>query len=322
MRKRASAWTLILICVPSVAAGQEPRLARACEPFIPGDVRNRCLDVAATVELLQPEAGMLLAGANPVLGTASPLGTRAGLPRFSLGARVGVVFVDLPDVFEVAGPGVPEEMEFVVPLPQADLAVGLFSGFSLTPSVGGLGALDFLASATVLPAVEQLEETKIAWGFGGRVGIFRESFVLPGASVSVMHKRLGRLAVGDIADGDEAEFGTDLRVLSLRGAVSKSFLIFGLTVGAGWDRYRSDIDFRFVSPVPPNEVQTVFSQDAPGELETDRRSLFGEFRLTFAVLSLVAQAGLQQREELVLSDGTTRMESGGFFAGAGLRVGI
>lgn len=321
---RAGGFTAILLgALVAPAAAQSPQLAEACESFstLP-EAHERCLDVAATIELFQPETGILLAGANPVLGTAAPLGTRAGVPRISLGGRINVVFIDVPDVFEPFGSTAQKSLELVVPLPQAELGLGLFSGFSLAPSVGGFGALDFLASVSLIPAVGDLQGTKLAWGVGGRLGILDESFLLPGVSVSLLHRDLGRIEVGSLNQGDEAEFATDLRVLSVRAAASKTLLAVGVAAGVGWDRYRSDIEFRFVNPASPGSVETVFARDAPGELETGRWSLFGEFRVTFTVVHLVGQAGFQERGTLLLGDGATDATSGGIFGGVGVRLGL
>jgi hypothetical protein len=299
------------------------QLADACETQFAGlpEARDRCLDVAAAVELLHPEAGILLAGANPVLGTASPLGTRAGLPRFAVGGRVNVVGVELPDVFEPSAGG-GERLDFVVPLAHVDVAAGLYSGVSLLPGVRGFGALDVLVSASVIPAVSEIEETKVSWGIGGRFGLLEESFVLPGASVAVVYRDVPRLPVGSFDDGDEAEFGSDLRVWSVRVAASKSLLAFGVTAGVGWDRYRSDVDFRFLDPLLPTTTRTVFSRDDPALLDAERYSAFIEGRLTFTVVHLVAQVGLQEHDARTLSDGATRLESGGLFGGAGVRFGL
>lgn len=309
-------------CVVPVHAGAA-QLRDACESQFgtAPEARDRCLDVVAAVELLQPEAGILLAGANPVLGTASPLGTRGGLPRFAVGARLHFAGAKIPDVFTPSAAS-GESRTFFVPFPQADVAVGLYNGLSVLPGVRGFGALDAVASVSVIPAVQLIQETKVVWGLGGRFGILEETFALPGASISVVYKDVERVQLGDLDAGDEADFGADLRVLSLRAAASKTLLVLGVTGGVGWDRYRSDIDFRFEDPVLPGTTRTVFSQDDPASLESERWSAFVELRWTMTVVSLVGQLGLQEHDARTLSDGSGRMESGGLFGGIGIRLGL
>lgn len=307
-------------CLVSARA-RAAQLADACEQFgATPETRDRCLDVVAAVELLQPEAGILIAGANPVLGTASPLGTRGGLPRFAVGARIHVVGAEVPDVFTASSGA--EPLRFLVPLPQADVAVGLYNGVSLLPGVRGFGAFDAVVSASVIPAVREIEQARVVWGLGGRFGILEETFALPGASIAVVYKDVERLQVGSLDDGDDAEFGSDLRVLSVRAAASKTFLVLGVTGGVGWDRYSSDIDFRFEDPLLPGMTRSVFSQDDPASLESERWSTFVELRWTMTVLSLVGQLGVQEHAARTLSDGTTGVESGGLFGGIGLRLGL
>ncbi|MGH7545599.1 MAG: hypothetical protein ACREKI_05390, partial [Gemmatimonadota bacterium] len=299
------------------------QLADACESQFGAtpETRDRCLDVVAAVELLQPEAGILLAGANPVLGTASPLGTRGGLPRFAVGGRIHFVGAEVPDVF-TSSTATGEPLHFFVPFPQADVAVGLYNGVSLLPGVRGFGALDAVVSASLIPAVEEIEETKVVWGLGGRFGLMEETFVLPGASIAVVYKDVERLQVGSLDEGDRAEFGADLRVLSVRAAASKTLLTLGVTGGVGWDRYRSDIDFRFDDPILPGTTRTVFSEEDPAPLESERWSAFIEMRWTLTVMSLVGQLGIQEHDARTLSDGATGVESGGLFGGIGLRLGL
>jgi hypothetical protein len=166
--------------------------------------------------------------------------------------------------------------------------------------------------------VDELRDAGVAWGIGGRLGLLQESFALPGASVAWLYRTVGRVQVGRLDDGDQAEFGTDLRVVSVRAAAGKSFLTIGVTAGVGWDRYRSDVDLRFVNPVT-GSVETVFTRESPGTLKTERWSGFGEFRFTVTVVSLVAQLGYLERDARTLTDGVTRVSSGGLFGGAGAR---
>jgi hypothetical protein len=64
----------------------------------------------------------------------------------------------------------------------------------------------------------------------------RESFSLPGLTLSVMHHRAGDFMVGATGEsGALVELGP--RVTSVRAIVGKDLLTAGLSAGVGWDRY-------------------------------------------------------------------------------------
>jgi hypothetical protein len=133
--------------------------------------------------------GILMAGGNPTLGTASTGGVRLGLiPRVSLTGRINVVGARLPDIREEADGGTEE---FTVPAPAvgANLSIGLTQGFSVAPMIGGFGAIDLLGSVSVLPLEligEDFGDNAFSWGAGARVGLIRESFFNPGVYLSLI----------------------------------------------------------------------------------------------------------------------------------------
>ncbi|HYJ80399.1 MAG TPA: hypothetical protein VEW03_12380, partial [Longimicrobiaceae bacterium] len=267
---------LSLAAVP--AAAQDSELAATCNG-VPQQARETCLTVAQAAESAQPQLGILIAGGNPVLGTASTGGVRLGLvPRVSAGLRLNVVFARVPDIIvdqSGAAQTVNETLGIPAPALGGNVSLGLFPGLSLAPTLGGFGAVDLLGSATWLPfktlGVEGFDEDTPEFAFGGgvRVGLLRESFVTPGVSVSAMYRRLGRVRFGDVcpggesptappggtclSEGDVGEFEFDLTNWSYRAAVSKRFLGLGLTAGLGYDRFESDVRYavRYQDPLAP-----------------------------------------------------------------------
>ncbi|HYW09828.1 MAG TPA: hypothetical protein VE913_22885, partial [Longimicrobium sp.] len=265
--KRTYLAALALACCAAPAAAQND-INTVCGTYS-GEVRNRCAAVAQAVDAAQPQLGILMAGGNPTLGTASTGGVRLGiLPRVSAGARVNVVFARLPDIRDSgsgSGSYVPEKFSVPAPAVGANVSLGVFPGISVAPLIGGVGAVDLLGSVTVLPlslaGVDGLENDAVSWGAGARVGLLRESFVTPGASVSLMYRRMGEVRFGEVCDnggtdtctggGDIGEIAFGLSNWSARGAVGKRFLGLGLTAGVGYDRFNTDADLAFRAPSPP-----------------------------------------------------------------------
>lgn len=315
-------------------------------------LQSRCAAVAQAVDAAQPQLGILMAGGNPTLGTASTGGVRLGLlPRVSAGVRLNVVLARLPDIREENSSGDEvglEEFSFPAPAVGGNLSVGVFPGISLAPMVGGFGAIDLLGSATILPVslagVEGLEKNPISWGAGARVGLLRESFITPGVSVSVMYRQMGDLKFGDVCEGEETPFPGEpngrvcstnegdfgeiefgLSNVSGRLAVSKRLLGFGLTAGAGYDRFNTEGNIAFRGPPPLGFApQPIYRLDDVA-VDNDRWSAFLNGSFTLLVGSVVAEAGWMQGQEPISgfparSDFDPR--HGTFFGSLGARLSL
>ena len=285
-----------------------------CSTGIPVQAADECAVVAQAVDAAQPQLGILMAGGNPILGTASTGGVRLGLiPRVSFTARVNVVAARLPDIREELSGG-EEVQEFAVPAPAvgANVSVGLTQGFSVAPMIGGFGAIDLLGSVSVLPLslVEDFGDNAFSWGAGARVGLIRESFVTPGVSVSLMYRDLGDVQFGEVCSGTEVptaenrstcstsdddfgEISFGLSNVSARAAVSKRLLGLGLTAGVGYDKFETDADFAFRAPGPPVGTEQVYRYNDIA-VDNDRWSAFLDASFTVLVASLVAEVGWMQ----------------------------
>jgi hypothetical protein len=298
----------LLVAVPLAAQNDIETVCGA----VPVPAAEECAIVAQAVDAAQPQLGILLAGGNPILGTASTGGVRLGLiPRVSLTGRVNVVAARLPDIREEAE-GETEQFRVPAPAVGANLAIGLTQGFSVAPMIGGFGAIDLLGSVTVLPlslAGDDFGENAFSWGAGARVGLIRESFVTPGVSVSLMYRDLGDVSFGDVCEGTEVpvadnrstcagggDFGEvrfGLSNLSARAAVSKRLLGLGLTAGVGYDKFDTDANFGFRAPGPPAGTEQVYRFDDIA-VDNDRWSAFLDASFTVLVASLVGEVGWMQ----------------------------
>ncbi len=329
MTKLPGTLVLVGLALLSPAGGHaqtgDPDLLEACQNAgLPAGQLARCRDVVTSLQLLQPELGMALAGGNPVLGTASPIGTKFRfIPRIYLGGRISFVWAAIPDVLDY-----PEDptaslatRDFSVPMPQLDLSVGVFDGWRLGSTLSGLGSVEILGSlgAMILPAGEGFENDATGLGLGARIGLIRESFTAPGLSLSGEYQWMGRIRHGRVANGDDAQFGMDLSATSFRLGLSKSFVAIGLALTIGWDHYQSDVDLG-VADDDGNLVAVVPNDDRMS-LSEDRWSAVVDVSYIVLFLNIAAQLGWQESGRYVTSRGD-ELTSGNFFSAIGMRVSL
>lgn len=327
--KRISAILATLALSATPAAAQSDLLS-SCTSAVPTDRDGNPVPVAVTnaveepfqflcaqfvnsLTTVQPSVGIAFSGGNPVLGTGTTIGKRLGiLPRVSVSARANVALADLPDLFRG---GYSNELTALQPqlgtapvvgVPvasvQGDVVIDLFDGISTGPMLSGVGSIDLLGSFSLLPKAEAvgLSESITNYGAGARIGILRQGLVTPGISVSAMYRVMNDIAFGSIEGGDPGEFSADLRTLSVRGVVSKGILALDLAVGAGYDRYTSDVSVGWLLDCKLLECETYQPGGAEivgrfdGELTTSAWNVFGNVALDLLVLSIVGEIGYQK----------------------------
>ena len=234
-------------------------------------------------------AGLLAAGGAQLPGSASTLGRRfGGMPRFSWSARAGLVRAELPTGPGGAGASAWEGESFAAIGLHGSLALGLFDGFSLLPTMGGLLSLDVLGAAglLLLPEGPGFGSDPRYAGLGVRVGLLRESFTLPGVTLEASRRWLGEVQVAS-EPGPGTLANVDPVVTSLRLVAGKDLLSLGVLAGVGWDRYGSDGDFQSNAPCPGSCPVTRFEG-----FESDRVLFFGGASLNLLLLQLSAEGGL------------------------------
>lgn len=285
-----------------------------------------------------------------MLGTGSTLGTRAGIPRVSVSGRVNLALADVPDLIANEVGRLTEDEQAIqalrvstIPIPslQADLAVGLFDGFSATPALGGVGAIDLLGSIAFVPTVEEvgLDKAVVNIGGGARIGVLKQGALTPGLSVSGMYRRMSEIGLGNLQQGDAAEFHTNLRTFSGRVVASKGLPFVDLAAGAGIDRYSGDVDFSWTLTCTvteclaanDNQPLTV-SGNTAGKLRTTAWNVFGNVGVGFAVVKVVGEVGYQkltnpERFNPITGPGnsgplTTDEIGGNIFTSFGLRLAL
>lgn len=266
------------------------------------DLESRCISAggstescAAAVEIADiagSRAILLAAGASPVPGSASTLGQRSpGLPRWSLAVRGTSGRIELPDP-QTAG----DTRSGLAMAWSADLAVGIIDGIPALATVGGVGSVDVLASFGIVNLPKGAgfgTRSPVSFGAGARLGILRESFTVPGISVSAMYRRLGSFSAGD---APTALTGARVRSESttawtVRAAIGKRIALFGVTGGFAWDRLSSDLSLEAAG-------STGVVQLGDDSYVSSRTSLFGGVVWTRLVYSLSAELGWQRSVDL------------------------
>lgn len=303
-------------------SAQVDGLAAQCAE-LSSNVRTTCWLTAQAIELTQPRVGLAASGGNPVPGTANTLGLRLGsTPRVSIAGRATVLGLTLPPMQQRDG----DRVTLTIPTFAADGAVGVFQGFSLSPTAAGVGSIDILGSIGVVPIFDRdgfERRNPFTWAIGTRIGAIRESFTLPGVSVSGLYRRVGEVGFGDTdLEDTDAFFRLRTSNLSLRGTVSRRFFAIAVAGGLGYDRYSGDTTWGVRAEAASEPVAT-FSVD---DFVNSRYTLFANVSYTKLIWHLVAEAGWQSGASRIseLADSDLRMDPGDgrFFGGLAIRMSM
>ena len=279
-----------------------------------------CREVALGFQALQRGIGLSVTGGSDLPGSGSTLGRRLGsVPRIAFTLQGNAVDLGIPRILDGAGAPAPEE-SFIVPSGQLGIRAGVLDGFSLAPTIGGILSLDLYADLTWvrLPKGQGFQGNASGYGIGARIGVLRESFTLPGVSLSATRHSMGSVEFGDPAQGDYADLDFDLSATSVRAVASKSILSLALLAGAGWDRYTSDVALNAVDP-----VSAATGQASASGFSTSRVVCFGGASMTFLVLQIsgeVGWAGGSDSSPVGRAASGFDPESGTLFGGVALRL--
>lgn len=323
----AVALLALTTAVPRVVNAQgtfTQRCAQAVNASSAG--RTYCERVGQAVDIAEPRIGIALSGGNPVPGTASTLGMRLGsIPRISVALRATAAFADLPQIETFQSTG---NLKFAAPSVDADVSVGVFSGLSVIPTIGGFGSVDVLASAGVLPLPDGKGFTAgkpKSWAVGARVGILRESFTAPGISVSGMYRRTGDITYGDSTLQTSRSYFRidDHTAWSYRAAISKRIPLIGLgtTAGVGIDRYNASSS---IAVIDPSLLSGSAIRVTADDMKQTHKSAFVNASWTLLVLNVAGELGWQEggSAKAGATIPTDKLEKAGYFAGIAVRIAL
>lgn len=254
--------TLLLGVYVPTAAQSPGELSATCAAG--GGNAALCAATVIAARALAADLGVAAGLGSEIPGTASNLGQRLGAsPRVALAARAGVVRMSVPDLFDGTGFA---ETSFSVPTVGVDAIAGLFDGFRLMPTVGGFLAVDVFGRLGVafVPGESGFHGgNAVSYALGARVGVFRESFTLPGVSVSA-----SRRFVGDVSFGGEPLIGDPARiwlessrVTSIRATVGKDLFAVEVLAGVGRDDISTDARYQVRNAAAPGLTERSGSLD-------------------------------------------------------------
>ena len=207
--------------------------------------QDACQKAIDLFQYMAPQLGTMIAGGNPTLGQGGTLG---GLGHFSAGIRVNALRGSVPQVQNVT-PSVTgatstafDTKDQFLPMPTADLAIGVFKGVPLP--LTNVGGVDLLVSASYVPEFNssgvsvKVPNGSLKLGYGARVGILQESLLVPGIAVSYLVRDLPTLNIAGNSNGDSLYVNNlALKTKAWRVTASKSLILFSIAAGVGRDKY-------------------------------------------------------------------------------------
>ena len=266
----AATLALCLWSLPAEAQSNRAGLRAVCEG---SSAASACVDGVLGVEALVGGLGTARALGSEFPGSASTLGRRYGTtPRVATSLRLGIADVAYPGI---GGAG--EGASSWIPSLEGAVAVGVFDGFRPRPTVGGVLAVDLMATAGLafLPGGGGFNGAQGAFGYGLRLGLVRESFSLPGITVSIVRRHGGGVEWNGVGGALPDAVRLDgLTNTSIRAVVGREFRALGIQAGVGWDAASAGGVF-----TPAGSTSLAFDG-----YETDRRLFFGGVTGTWLVV--------------------------------------
>ena len=279
-------------CPPGNVGAAIPDQTRASQ-----DACQKAIDL---FQYMAPQLGTSITGGNATLGQGSSLG---GLGHFSAGIRVNALQGSLPQIQNIT-PSVTgavstqiDTKDQFIPMPTADLAIGIFKGLPL--ALTNVGGVDLLLSASYLPEFNssgvsvKVPNGSLKIGYGARVGILQESLLVPGISVSYLRRDLPTVDIAANTGNDSLLVNNlSLKTNAWRVVASKSLLLFGFAAGFGQDKYESSADVRAhvaARTVPP----TAAANAGPVSLSQNltRTNVFADLSINLLILKLTGEIG-------------------------------
>ena len=264
-------------------------LADQCAGGVP-DLVTPCRELALTALAIQQGVGLATALGSDNPGTASTLGKRLGAaPRVSVAFSAIGLPMQMPRVAVQSVQELAEEENLAVVGLRGTVVAGVVDGFQPAPALGGVLSADLIASYSVLrlPGGSGFSGSSSGVGLGTRIGLLRESFTLPGISVSAVRRWHNDVQAGDVAAGNPGEVRMDLTVSSLRATVGKNWFVLGLMAGVGWDRYDADADVTV--PQPGGNTASV-----AGPVRSERSLYFAGGWFNFLISQISLEVGVAE----------------------------
>jgi hypothetical protein len=264
--------------------------------------QDACQKAIDLFKYMAPQLGTSITGGNATLGQGGNLG---GLGHFSLGLRVNAVQGSLPQIQDISlstngatnSPAIDTKSQ-LVPMPTADLAIGIFKGLPL--AITNVGGVDLLVSAAYLPEFNgsgvsvKVPNGSLKLGYGARVGILQESLLVPGVSVSYLVRDLPTVNIAGNSGGDSLYVNNlALKTKAWRVTASKSLLLFGLAAGFGQDKYDASTDVSAHVAARTLPFATPATNTSPISLSQSltRTNVFADVSMNLLLFKLTGEIG-------------------------------
>lgn len=284
---------------------------------------------------MAPQLGTAIAGGSTVMGKGATLG---GVGHFSIGFRANALVGTMPKVDadgvrpEAGGPQQDsyETSTRYIPMPVADIALGLFKGIPV--GVTRVGGIDLLANVAYLPDVGSegddvrvsVDGSNLKVGYGARVGLVGEGLAWPGVSVSYMRRDLPVVNITAQEAGSELRVNKlDLQTTALRLTASKTFLLVGVHAGVGQDRYESSATARGTVSSGVAGIGTVSSDEIALSQTLTRTNLFAGFSFNLPLVKFGAEVGRVSGGDVATYNSfDTKPDAARMYLSAGMRFGF
>ncbi len=262
-------------------------LVTQCASGGSAELLTSCQSAVLAAQAIRGGVGLTHSMGTDLSGSSSTIGRRLGSsPRVSLDLRFRMARFAMPDL-SGGGTGTVGENHVYTYGVKGSVAVGLLNGFSLMPTVGGVLSLDLLASGSLvfLGESDGFPGNGSLLSVGGRLGIIRESFTLPGVTVSVAQS-FGKNV--DWTTGIAGpQINTDISATTMRATIGKDFFTLAVLAGFGWDWDRGGMGVQVLDPTIPGGQGTAFMED----LTTRRAIYFGGISFTRLVFQFSVEGG-------------------------------
>lgn len=284
-----SALSLLLVSAPfSTATGQDlAPLVTQCESGGSPELLVSCQSAVLAAQSIRGGVAVTDRMGASLSGSFSTIGRRLGsAPRVSLDVRLRMARFMMPDLLD-GGTGVAAQNAVYAYGLQGSLTVGVLDGFSLMPMVGGVLSLDLIGSASLvfLNESDGFLGNQGVFSAGGRLGIFRESFSLPGVTVSAMQSYGGTVDWTGGANGSQIR--SQISATSVRAIIGKDFFTLAVSGGVGWNWDRGEMRVQVPDPTIPGG-QGIGRMDG---LTTRRTIYFAGISITRLVYQFSVEGG-------------------------------
>lgn len=306
MKKLSIATAAMIAAFAAPALAQGGAVSSRCSS---GNLQDACQKAQDVFGYMTPQFGTSLAGGNTILGSAGSLG---GLGHFSVGVRANAIKGSLPDVeqFTVRINGAARETlptkDQVLGAPAVEVGLGLFGGIPL--GLTSVGGVDAIVSAMYLPNYDndnfsvEASGGSLKLGYGARIGLLKETLLVPGLSVSVLKRDTPELRLVAATEGgalgterDEFELSSfQVKTTSWRLTASKGLTMFGVAAGVGQDKYDSGADLSVTvreGAVGTCSAATPCSGTFRFDNKITRTTYFGDVALNLPFVKIVGEIG-------------------------------